>query len=102
MVVVVRVTTNECLFAYWVKTVCIRKLIICIVGFLPPTEGTAYINGLDIRQDMVRIRQSLGLCPQHDILFDKLTVVEHLKFFARVCLQILFVKQQCFLVSFEN
>jgi len=53
-------------------------------GFLPPTEGTAYINGLDIRRDMVRIRQSLGLCPQHDILFDKMTVVEHLTFFAKV------------------
>lgn len=71
------------------KLLHIIKLTFCIVGFLPPTEGTAYINGLDIRLDMVRIRQSLGLCPQHDILFDKLTVVEHLEFFARVCSQIL-------------
>ena len=42
------------------------------------------INGLDIRKDMKQIRQSLGLCPQHDILFDKLTVLEHLYFFAEV------------------
>jgi len=53
-------------------------------GFLPPSGGTAYINGLDMRRDMVKIRENLGLCPQHDILFDTMTVREHLTFFARV------------------
>ena len=53
-------------------------------GFVPPTAGTAYINGLDIRRDMVKIRKNLGLCPQHDVLFDTLTVQEHLIFFAKV------------------
>lgn len=53
-------------------------------GFLPPTSGTAWINGLDITRDMEQIRKSLGLCPQHDILFDSLTVSEHLAFFAQV------------------
>ena len=28
-----------------------------------------------------RVRESLGLCPQHDVLFDNLTVEEHLEFF---------------------
>jgi len=53
-------------------------------GFLPPTSGTAWINGLDITRDMEKIRKSLGLCPQHDILIDLLTVSEHLAFFAQV------------------
>ena len=53
-------------------------------GFLPPTGGTAYINGLDMRRDMVKIRENLGLCPQHDVLFDTMTVEEHLLFFAKV------------------
>ena len=30
------------------------------------------------------IRQSLGMCPQHNVLFDKLTVEEHLWFYARL------------------
>ena len=30
------------------------------------------------------VRESLGLCPQHDVLFDTLTVKEHLQFFAQV------------------
>ena len=38
---------------------------------------------------MDKIRQSIGLCPQHDILFDTLTVGEHLIFFAIVSNQVL-------------
>lgn len=30
---------------------------------------------------MAKIRENLGLCPQHNMLFDKMTVFEHLKFF---------------------
>uniref|UniRef100_A0A3B5BFF2 ABC transporter domain-containing protein n=1 Tax=Stegastes partitus TaxID=144197 RepID=A0A3B5BFF2_9TELE len=33
---------------------------------------------------MALIRRSLGLCPQHDVLFDNLTVREHLLFYAQV------------------
>ncbi|TNN68845.1 ATP-binding cassette sub-family A member 3 [Liparis tanakae] len=50
----------------------------------PPTSGRAYINGYDICQDMALIRRSLGLCPQHDVLFDNLTVREHLLFYAQL------------------
>jgi len=53
-----------------------------LTGYLRLTGGTAYINGLSIRRDMVKIRESLGLCPQHDVLFDTMTVEEHLAFFA--------------------
>ncbi|KAG9340457.1 hypothetical protein JZ751_021570 [Albula glossodonta] len=53
-------------------------------GLFPPTSGRAYINGYDISQDMALIRRSLGLCPQHDVLFDNLTVREHLLFYAQL------------------
>lgn len=33
---------------------------------------------------MDNIRKSLGMCPQHNVLFDGLTVEEHLWFFARL------------------
>uniref|UniRef100_A0A8D3B2N6 ABC transporter domain-containing protein n=1 Tax=Scophthalmus maximus TaxID=52904 RepID=A0A8D3B2N6_SCOMX len=55
-----------------------------LVGLFPPTSGRAYINGYDICQDMALIRRSLGLCPQHDVLFDNLTVREHLLFYAQL------------------
>lgn len=58
-----------------------------LAGLFPPTSGRAYINGYDICQDMALIRRSLGLCPQHDVLFDNLTVREHLLFYAQVLTQ---------------
>ncbi|CAH1774058.1 unnamed protein product [Owenia fusiformis] len=53
-----------------------------LTGLFPPTEGTAYIYDKDIRLDMDEIRQSLGMCPQYNVLFDCLTVEEHLWFYA--------------------
>mmetsp|Transcript_62430 Transcript_62430/g.122842 ORF Transcript_62430/g.122842 Transcript_62430/m.122842 type:complete len:2323 (-) Transcript_62430:80-7048(-) len=54
-----------------------------LVGLVPPTAGTAYFpGGLDIVDDMQEIRRNLGVCPQHDILFPELTVMEHLQIYA--------------------
>jgi len=53
-------------------------------GFFPPTSGTAFVNGFDIRHDIEKVRTSLGLCPQHNVLFDDLTAEEHLIFFTKV------------------
>uniref|UniRef100_A0AAQ5ZS07 ABC transporter domain-containing protein n=1 Tax=Amphiprion ocellaris TaxID=80972 RepID=A0AAQ5ZS07_AMPOC len=55
-----------------------------LTGLFPPSSGRAYISGYDICQDMNLIRRSLGLCPQHDVLFDNLTVREHLLFYAQL------------------
>ena len=59
-------------------------LINCLSGMLPITSGYANINGLDVYTDIGSIRQSLGICPQHDVLWDFLTVYEHLILFARM------------------
>ena len=41
---------------------CRSSLSVCLVlGFIPPTSGTAYVNGYDIREDIVSVRSSLGL-----------------------------------------
>ncbi|KAM9845375.1 retinal-specific phospholipid-transporting ATPase ABCA4-like [Aulostomus maculatus] len=53
-----------------------------LTGLYPPTSGTAYINGRDIRTDMAVIRTSLGMCPQYNILFKHLTVEEHILFYS--------------------
>ncbi|KAM7436905.1 hypothetical protein ABFA07_013407 [Porites harrisoni] len=52
-----------------------------LTGLFPPTTGSADVNGMSITSDMDAIRESLGLCPQHNVLFDRLTVKEHLDFF---------------------
>lgn len=53
-----------------------------LTGMFPPTSGTAVINDSDIRTNIESVRQSLGICPQHNILFDELTVREHIIFFS--------------------
>lgn len=55
-----------------------------LTGIFAPTSGTAIINGYDITTDLDAVRGSLGLCPQHNVLFDELTVSEHVEFFARL------------------
>lgn len=42
-----------------------------LTGLFPPTSGTAFVYGYDIRLDMDKIRRSLGMCPQHNVLFDR-------------------------------
>lgn len=55
-----------------------------LTGMFSPTSGTASINGHDITEDMGSVRRSLGLCPQHNMLFEDLNVREHLRFFGMV------------------
>uniref|UniRef100_A0A7N9AM56 Phospholipid-transporting ATPase ABCA1-like n=1 Tax=Mastacembelus armatus TaxID=205130 RepID=A0A7N9AM56_9TELE len=55
-----------------------------LTGLFPPTSGTALINGYDINTDMDSIRKYLGMCPQHNVLFNELTVEEHIYFYARL------------------
>ncbi|XP_028288502.1 retinal-specific phospholipid-transporting ATPase ABCA4a [Parambassis ranga] len=53
-----------------------------LTGMFPPTSGTATIYGKDIRTDMDTIRLSLGMCPQHNIVFQYMTVAEHILFYS--------------------
>ncbi|XP_064420182.1 ATP-binding cassette sub-family A member 2 [Latimeria chalumnae] len=55
-----------------------------LTGLFPPTSGSATIYSHDIRTEMDEIRKNLGMCPQHNVLFDKLTVEEHLWLYSRL------------------
>lgn len=46
------------------------------------SSGTAIINGYDIKQETESARNSMGFCPQHNVLYDELTVAEHLELFS--------------------
>ena len=49
-----------------------------LTGLLTPTSGDAEFYGIDMFENVGKIREFLGVCPQHDILFDLLTPEEHL------------------------
>ncbi|CAK4080889.1 unnamed protein product, partial [Aphanomyces euteiches] len=59
-------------------------LISMLTGMIPVTSGDATINGLALNDDFSEIRQSLGMCPQHDVLYPELTVQEHLMFYGKI------------------
>eukprot|EP00761_Pharyngomonas_kirbyi_P010427 gb/GECH01010447.1/.p1 GENE.gb/GECH01010447.1/~~gb/GECH01010447.1/.p1 ORF type:complete len:901 (+),score=161.28 gb/GECH01010447.1/:1-2703(+) len=54
-----------------------------LVGLIPPSGGEAYVYSNSIRSDVDTIRSTLGVCPQHDILWDDLTAREHLTMFCQ-------------------
>jgi ATP-binding cassette subfamily A (ABC1) protein 3 len=55
-----------------------------ITGLAEPTKGKILINDLDIVQQTKEARTYIGFCPQYNLLFDDMTVYEHLKFFAKL------------------
>ncbi|WVZ93130.1 hypothetical protein U9M48_039136 [Paspalum notatum var. saurae] len=55
-----------------------------MIGLVKPTYGTAYIHGMNLRTDMDEIYENIGVCPQHDLLWETLTGREHLMFYGRM------------------
>jgi len=55
-----------------------------LTGMLGRTSGDAVVYDRRLSGGMAPIRQLLGVCPQHDVLFDYLTVGEHIDLFARL------------------
>ncbi len=60
------------------KTTTIKML----TGLMKPTEGKAYIAGLDIQEKPVEAKRYIGFVPDHPFLYDKLTGREFLRFIA--------------------
>lgn len=52
-----------------------------LTGLLPHSSGRAKVFNLDIFSQMDEVRNIMGVCPQHDVLFDLLTPTEHLDLF---------------------
>ncbi|KAK7198982.1 ATP-binding cassette subfamily A, member 1 [Novymonas esmeraldas] len=55
-----------------------------MTGMAEPDEGDCYIYGNSVRTQLDRVRQQIGYCPQHNILWNELTCREHLEFFGRI------------------
>jgi len=53
-----------------------------LTGLMNFTKGSANVLGFDVETQISEVRKSMGVCPQFDILFDDLTVEEHLTLFA--------------------
>lgn len=60
------------------KTTTIRM----IGGLLAPTDGSVFIDGIDMAREPSRAKQRIGLIPDRPFLYEKLTGMEYLRFIA--------------------
>jgi len=55
-----------------------------LCGLVKPTKGKAVVLGHDVVLSMDKIRAISGVCPQHDLLFGELSVMQHVQLFASI------------------
>jgi ABC-2 type transport system ATP-binding protein len=55
------------------------KVVSC---YLPPSEGTVLVDGIDVREDPLSVRQKIGYLPENTPLYPEMTVVDYLDFVA--------------------
>lgn len=52
-----------------------------LTGFLAPSEGTAWVAGLDVRTNRLEASRHLGYLPENGPLYNDMTPLEHMRFF---------------------
>ena len=50
----------------------------CMCGYLPPSKGDVYINGINLYKNFDSIKKLIGYVPQSDIVYDNLTLYDML------------------------
>lgn len=55
-----------------------------LCGVLPPSSGTALVAGFDVRKKPDRVKANIGYMTQRFSLYEDLTVVENLRFYASI------------------
>ena len=61
------------------KTTTIRIL----ASLIQPSEGEAYVGGLSVRDDALRVRETIGILTESPSLYERLSAQENLEFFAK-------------------
>ena len=55
-----------------------------LTGIVPPTSGTAEVLGFNTWSQWYSVQKLIGLCPQQSILYNILTVREHLSLYGKL------------------
>lgn len=55
-----------------------------ITGFLSDFEGEVLVNGIDVRQNPIEVKKSIGYLPEHNPLYLEMYVKEYLMFVAKI------------------
>ncbi|PTM03026.1 MAG: gliding motility-associated ABC transporter ATP-binding subunit GldA [Bacteroidetes bacterium] len=53
-----------------------------LTGYIPPTEGEAFVGELDVQSEGIEVRKKVGYLPEHNPLYLEMYVKEYLLFIA--------------------
>lgn len=56
----------------------------CMCGYLEPTQGEVFINGVNLYQNFDSLKKLVGYVPQSDIVYDNLTLHDMLMYTAKL------------------
>lgn len=56
----------------------------CLTASLRPTEGQGFIMNKNVVTEREAVYDDIGICPQFDVVFEDLTVQDHLFFYSRL------------------
>ena len=54
------------------------------LGFLKPTSGQAFINGIEVQSNLEKIKQHIAYIPENVMLYGNLTGLENLDLFSSI------------------
>ncbi|EGG13872.1 ABC transporter A family protein [Cavenderia fasciculata] len=80
----IAVNNNECLGLLGPNGAGKSTTISILTGLYRASKGSAKVGGFDIATDMDNVHRIVGVCPQFDILWEDLSCVETLLFYARL------------------
>ena len=61
-----------------------RTIIRILTGYLPPSGGAAWIQGLNVAEEPLAIRRDIGYVPEDAPIYDSMRVGEFLRFMAEI------------------
>ena len=55
-----------------------------LTGYLPPSEGTIFVNGLDVRKNPIEAKQMIGYLPESSPIYQDMLVHDYLDYISQV------------------
>jgi len=79
-----QVNAGQCLVLFGPNGAGKTTLISILSTLALPTSGTAFICGFDVRNQSRDVRRAIGVISHESFVYDSMTAVENLRFFARM------------------
>lgn len=55
-----------------------------ITGFIPPTEGSVFVEGIDVSEQSLKIKSLIGYLPESNPLYENMFILEYLNYVAGI------------------